>query len=174
MKPPPRFEEVIGRLDYDPDTGLFIWKAKPEITFHDKAWNSRHAGNIAGNLTREGYIVIRINGRNCYAQQVAWIHHFGVWPETQIDHKDRDKANNIIRNLRLATPKQNAGNTELPSTNTSGLKGVSLYARTGRYRACITVGRKQKHLGYFDSEAEAAAAYIAAARSHFGEFAYAA
>ena len=41
----------------------------------------------------------------------------------------------------------------------------------GRWQARITVERRQKHLGYYDTPEAAAAAYAEAARRHHGEFA---
>ena len=43
---------------------------------------------------------------------------------------------------------------------TSKLKGVSWHKSKGKWRACITVNGKSKHIGYFDSEEEAHEAYL--------------
>jgi hypothetical protein len=54
---------------------------------------------------------------------------------------------------------------------TSKFKGVCWDTR-GKWRARITQSKKNKHLGYFTDEIEAAKAYNKAALKHFGEFAY--
>ncbi|CAM9833029.1 unnamed protein product [Phaeothamnion confervicola] len=49
----------------------------------------------------------------------------------------------------------------------SRFKGVCI-TRAGKWRAVIYIGRKQKYLGVFESELEAASAYDVAAVLHFG------
>jgi hypothetical protein len=54
---------------------------------------------------------------------------------------------------------------------TSRYKGVSLHPHTKRWVAKICVSGTDRRLGAFDDERDAAEAYDAAAREHFGEFA---
>jgi hypothetical protein len=58
------------------------------------------------------------------------------------------------------------------NTGTSKYKGVSYYTKNSCWRAGIRVDGKSIHIGFFDSEEEAAVAYNKAARKHFGEMAY--
>lgn len=87
------------------------------------------------------------------------------------DHKDRCKLNNQMYNLRNATKAQNATNSKHYKSSTTGYRGVSLYARTGKFIAGIKVNKVRVHLGFFDSAVEAAKAYNEAAIKHHGEFA---
>lgn len=59
----------------------------------------------------------------------------------------------------------------LVGKGTSAYKGVSLCRRTGRWRAQIWVGGRHRHLGRFDTEEAAAAAYNAAAIEVWGDHA---
>ena len=55
---------------------------------------------------------------------------------------------------------------------TSVYKGVSFYSKNNKWRAGIRVNGSSIHLGFFDNEASAAAAYNKAAKEHFGDNAY--
>lgn len=60
----------------------------------------------------------------------------GAIPEGhEVDHKDRDKRNNQRCNLRVVTSSTNQHNRSMPSTNTSGVKGVCWIPRIQRWRA---------------------------------------
>ncbi len=89
----------------------------------------------------------------------------------EIDHVDGDGLNNRRSNLRISTRQENSRNVPRHRDGSSRFKGVSWYRRDSCWRSCITVNDRQIHLGYFQDEAEAAAAYDAAAVRLFGEFA---
>jgi hypothetical protein len=98
-------------------------------------------------------------------------------PKIKIDHADRNGLNNQRRNLRIATQKQNMANFKrLKSAKNSSLfKGVAFdrakYPLRKPWKATIRINYKSVNLGRFATEIEAAKAYDAAARKHFGEFA---
>lgn len=87
------------------------------------------------------------------------------------DHKDGEKLNNQLSNLRSATIRQNSFNRGCQSNNTSGFKGVIWFERTSKWRSQIRISGVTKHLGYFRDKTEAALAYDQAAIKLFGEFA---
>jgi ribosomal protein S14 len=86
------------------------------------------------------------------------------------DHKDGNGLNNRRSNLRLSTASQNGANTPA-RPGASAFKGVSRCSKTSRWRAYIRADGRQIHLGQFDSESEAAAAYDRAAMQMWGEYA---
>lgn len=176
MKKPALDQATLKRmLDYDPETGVFTWKHRPELR---PQWNGRYAGKAAG-YAREAtggnlYWSVRIFDWPFHAGPLAWLYMTGEWPAALVDHADNDGLNNRWGNLREADRSQNAANARLPKNNTSGLKGACLCKKTGRWRATIRLNGKQAHLGNFTSPEEAHAAYMAAARVRSGEYARAA
>jgi hypothetical protein len=88
----------------------------------------------------------------------------------EVDHIDTDGINNRRINLRQATHTENAWNSRLPVTNTSGLKGITWHPRNAKWHARIKIDGKQHWLGMFASPVEAHAAYCAASARMRGEF----
>ena len=86
------------------------------------------------------------------------------------DHINHNKLDNRKANLRTATRQQNLMN-QLPRKNgTSEYKGVYWHKRDRKWVARIMIAGKQKSLGYFTNEKDAAGVYDKAARELFGEY----
>lgn len=88
-----------------------------------------------------------------------------------VDHIDHDGLNNLRSNLRVASAAQNAQNRQKIKGATSRFKGVTWSSPHQRWFVSLKVNRRQKYLGLFDDEIEAAKVYDVAALEHFGEFA---
>lgn len=164
-------DDVRARLDYDPKTGVFLWKYRQDLVGPARAWNSRYAGRVAGNSSGKcGHVRITINSTSYLAQRLAWIIMTGQWPVHQVDHRDLNPQNNAFCNLRQATGSQNQGNKGLQRNNSSGHKGVYFHTPSKKYRAVIKVSGKLKNIGSYATPEEAAAAYKRVALESFGEF----
>ena len=60
----------------------------------------------------------------------------GYMPE-MVDHRDGNRLNNKWANLRDATRAENLWNSKRPTTNTTGVKGLSYTVRLSRYEAQV-------------------------------------
>ncbi len=92
-----------------------------------------------------------------------------------IDHRTHHGLDNREANLRSCSQKQNAWNSR-PRQDKIGTKyrGVSYVSRkrdSRNWRARLKIRGKDRHLGYFRAEYEAAEAYNRAAVEAFGEYA---
>jgi hypothetical protein len=161
--PLPTLQILNDLLAYDLETGSFTWKKFRGCT--------AKAGSLTGNLSASGYIGLCINGKRYLAHRIAYKIVYGCDPNGILDHIDGDVTNNCISNLRVATFKQNQGNSKTPKHNISGIKGVSWKAKDNRWVAQIKHGRKKIWLGGYKTKEEAGAAYQKAANEYFGEFA---
>jgi len=144
---------LLSLLDYDADTGHFYWRVQ--------AARRVHLGDRAGRpVGGHGYRSINIGGIRYPEHHLAWFYVHGAWPADFIDHRNLQRDDNRIANLREATASQNRQNTRVQKNNTSGFKGVT---RNGsRWAAEIMVDGARIRLGRFDTPEQASAAYIAA------------
>jgi hypothetical protein len=155
-------EQLREVLSYDKDTGEFYWKKKVA--------NRVSIGDLTGRMQRGGYLLICIKNKRYLAHRLAWLYVYGKWPINQLDHINGIRSDNRICNLRDATRCNNAQNKKVQANNKLGVKGVEFHA-CGKYRSTIWKDNKRYHLGLFDSVEQASAAYAAAAKKLFGEFA---
>lgn len=154
-------------LDYDPETGLFTW-IEPR--------RGRMLFSIAGHVDKStGYRDISLDDRSYHAAKLAWLYVFGEYPECVIDHINRNKSDDRIDNLRLATQSGNVINSGMFANNTSGVRGVYFYKERNKrgwpaWWAYITYEGTRKSLGYYRNKEEAAHARMEAELILFGEF----
>lgn len=121
------------------------------------------------NINNRGYVHAKIvkDRKECWIS----MHRFlaNATEGQLVDHRNGNKLDNRLCNLRLCTFAQNSYNKSISSKNITGYKGVIL--RYGKYKAQIKVDGKHIQLGSFDDITQAAYAYDDAARKYFGEFA---
>ena len=87
------------------------------------------------------------------------------WDEDlQVDHINGVKTEDTVENLRMVTNTENnrSFKTKTPGC-TSRFRGVYWRKDSKKWQAIITLAGKQKHLGYFVNEAEAAKTWDKAA-----------
>jgi hypothetical protein len=128
---------VRKRLDYNQDTGIFIWRPRAIRSTADKTWNTRFADEVAGSIKNNGYRQIWIDGKRYGAARLAWLYVHGEWPKNEIDHINRLRDDNRLVNLRDVTSSENQNN----KSNNNGLpEGVQWNTRNAKYQAWIPRG----------------------------------
>ena len=85
-----------------------------------------------------------------------------------VDHKDNNKTNNNISNLRFATTNENQHNRKLSNNNTSGYKGIDWHKKTKKWCARIMIDGIRVHIGYYDDLEDARTARVNRANEAFG------
>jgi hypothetical protein len=131
---------IKEHLLYDKNTGIFYWNVDRKKV---------KKGDIAGGLSSEGYIQIRILGKKMTAHRMAWLLHYGTLPKNNIDHINEIKTDNRIENLREATPSENMRNYTNNVKNTSGYKNVVWNKKASKWQVGLRVEGKKKHIGMF-------------------------
>lgn len=152
-------DEFRGMMDYDCETGEFHL-AK---TIHRVGRKGRP---VKGGLSKIGYIYIGVKGKHMLAHRMAWLHHYGEWPNGMIDHINGVRSDNRIANLRVVDYVVNGQNRRAAQANSksSSLLGVSKQKDRDKFRARIFADGREVYLGCYETEDEAHAVYIKAKR----------
>jgi hypothetical protein len=103
-------------------------------------------------------------------QTTILMHKEIIKTKLHIDHIDHNGLNNQKINLRECTCQQNCMNRNPHKNSYSEYKGVSYIKRLRKWQASICISQKQKYLGIYKSEIEAARAYNKTAIELFGVF----
>ncbi len=148
-------QELLKILSYNPETGVFTWVIRSA--------NRIQIGAVAGSKTKKGYINIIINKVSYKAHRLAWLYVYGNLPANEIDHINREKDDNRLENLRLATRAQQCQNQNSRINSSTGFLGV--YKKKLKYQAAITVNGVKHYLGSFSSPELAHSAYLLAKAS---------
>lgn len=151
-------DRLKSLLRYDPDTGEFRWLVNRT--------NGVKAGDRAGSLDTERYLVMRVDGRYYRGHRLVWLYTYGCWPSGYLDHINGDPSDNRIANLREATPSQNGFNRRKDRRNKSGRTGVTWCASSKKWRADIGKNGKVLRLGRFNTLEAAIEARDKAEREH--------
>lgn len=145
-------------LDYNPDTGIFCWRSSKR--------GSVKAGDEAGFRRGDGYIKIKIDQHAVWAHRLVWLYVHGVLPAQQIDHINGNPSDNRLSNLRDVSGAVNSQNERKARRRKLGgtMLGAHWCATWRRWKSAICIDGKARHIGWFDTEADAHAAYVAAKR----------
>ena len=107
------------------------------------------------------YLYVYIEGRVYGEHRLMWLYHHGYFPENEIDHIDRDPANNRIENLREVSHMCNLRNTGNRIDSPSGVKGVTWDCANNKWQVKIKVMGDKRSLGYYNEFHNAVLARLA-------------
>jgi len=131
-------------LSYNADTGVIKWKLSPAV--------SVQVGDIAGPGT------IYIKNKGFSPQRIAWLLHYGEWPQGKVFSADGNKKNIRIVNLHIP-PAGSWRRRVISKNNKSGYVGVGkAKGRDNDWTAHVRYNGKTRSLGIFDTLEEAVAA----------------
>ena len=94
--------------------------------------------------------------------------HFIPNPQNlrEIDHIDQNKTNNSISNLRWISKSNNNRNRPKFKNSSSKYMGVYFDKHAGKYKAQIKINNKNKYIGYYEKEEDAARAFDDYVKQH--------
>ena len=160
-------DEKSGNLYWmERDASMFkAGKYSAERSCHQ--WNCRHSGKPALNAEdKHGYLRGTIFGKHIKAHRVVYAIFYGRWPEDDVDHINGIRCDNRPENLRDVSRSENMKNSAARSNTLTGNTGVTFRSDCQKYRAHISVDGRFRHLGYFETEAEACLARTEANKTH--------
>jgi len=140
-------KELIEELFTYDEEGGELYRIK-------KSQSYSGAARPAGCINSNGYSYVAIKGIRYLTHRIIFLLMTGELPE-QVDHINHDRADNRWENLRAVSNQENARNSPIRSTNTSGTTGVTWEKRFKKWCAQITVDGKNKFLGYYCDKKEA-------------------
>ena len=148
-----------------------IWKAIPN---YEGIYEVSNLGNIKSlnynrtkiekimtpSLNRYGYYQIGLSKNNNKKSfpvhqlvAITFLNHTPCGYKLVVDHINDNSKDNRLENLQLITQRENAYKKQ--GKHSSSYKGVYWSKQLNKWRACITIDNKQKHLGCFINEHEA-------------------
>ena len=149
-------EMVRELVRYEPDTGKFFYRKRPERYFKNATdafmWNHKNEDKefLVPNPRYGEYVSATLLGEEVLAHRLAWFLTHGEWPDKTIDHINGVKYDNRICNLRLCHGSENQRNMVKNRTNTSGESNV-LATEHGTFAVLVAGNR----VGTFKTMAEA-------------------
>jgi len=77
-------------------------------------------------------MLIGLLGKRYYAHRLAWLYVYGVWPDGDTDHINRNKHDNRIANLRSCSRSENMLNVDYDEIYGADRENRRLHGRKNR------------------------------------------
>lgn len=141
----------VDGFSYEPTTGC-IFKSGRRRDFGSSDYRKVHSMGV-----------------QVLAHRLAWRLHYGNWPVMDLDHKNQNKQDNRIDNLRLATRPQNEANKPANKNSKSGERCVYWCNLRKTWKVCCQ--REKVFIFYASHKLSAILAARLIRRTLNGEFA---
>jgi len=145
------YDVAVDRYFYDGES--LRWRNDLTKDAHPSA--KMLAGRVVGCKDNLGYYVTAYKGKAYKVHRIVWLIVYGKWPNGIIDHINRDPSDNRIENLRDVGHSENQLNRK--HSGRVDYPGVYV-AKNGKYIANIKIQGNHKHLGTYETEADAISA----------------
>lgn len=128
------------------------------VVFTDgRIWSNKRNIFLVPSVDKEGYyrIWLYINKKRKFfsvSRLMGQLFLPNFYNLPQVDHRDRNRANNNLYNLKWKTRSDNNHNQGMKSTNTSGIKGVSYHKRHNRWEARLVKNGKTYQRGFKEKD----------------------
>lgn len=122
-------DHIKKHFSYDPKSGKVVRDDRRGST---------------GSYDKDGYLILKIKGRQFKAHRIAWFLYYGQMPQKEIDHINRNRADNRISNLREATRIENIQNSFIEPNKETGVRGIYIDKSTHGLKARYTTRIKGK------------------------------
>lgn len=97
-----------------------------------------------GSKDKDGYVILKVKGKQFKYHRIVWLICKGYYPKKEIDHINRNRADNRIENLRECTRQENIINRTAKINEKTGVQGV--------YLDEVTNGLKAKYTFHFQGK----------------------
>lgn len=132
--------------------GLTQEELKTIISYDEKTGEFKKISSTTTIRLNKRYLQISIKGKYRPLHRLAWFYKYGEVP-IEIDHKDHNRMNNKIENLRNVDRSANLKNKSKQKNNTSGFCGV--YKSGNKWRARISIDGNIFNIGSYDTKEKA-------------------
>lgn len=100
--------------------------------------------NSLGSLDKDGYVIIKVKGKQFKAHRIVWLLNHGKFPIGVIDHINRCRTDNRIENLRDVSQSINNKNAFHGINPKTRVEGIYLDEVTKGLRAKYTFRHNKK------------------------------
>lgn len=109
---------------------------KKHFTYHSDGSITRDdRKNSDGSLDKDGYLILKIKGKQFKAHRVVWLLNYGYFPKDELDHINRNRTDNRVENLRVCSRAENNRNKNEKINKDTGYQGVYIDKSTKGLKA---------------------------------------